>query len=253
MKSIPLLTLAAIPCLIWGAMADEPDKKKAVTEVDDPFSEAAEAERARPAPCGVGLIFEWIELDHRAANKLIRKHATQIRADKLRDVLEKMLDEKKAELVETAYLVSTKNQRARVESVDEHIYPTEYDAPEIPQKIHKDIPLDQIPVSPANPTAFETRNVGTNVEAEAVISPSGDVIDLNLAPEIVQHLGNRTIGDPKTLHAALAHVYQPDFYVMKIQTNLALHNGSHTLVSLFTPAGKKDKRVMLLVRANVLY
>ena len=40
---------------------------------------------------------------------------------------------------------------------------------------------------------------------------------------------------------------------MKIQTNLALHNGSHTLVSLFTPAGKKDKRVMLLVRANVLY
>ncbi len=200
----------------------------------------------------VGLLFEWIELDHRQANKLIRKYATQLDANALREVLETMLDEEKAELVETAYLVTDKGEKAQVTSVDEVIYPTEFDPPEIPGRIHKDMPLDQIPIGPANPTAFDARNVGTTVTAEATINRGGSTINLNLAPEIVRHLGDKTIGDPKTLHASLAHVYQPDFYVMKLQTNLILENGKHSLVSLFTPAGKKDKRVMLMIRAKIL-
>ena len=96
------------------------------------------------------------------------------------------------------------------------------------------------------------RDVGTTVQAEVTVNRSGSTINIDLAPEIVRHLGDRTIGDPKTLHASLAHVYQPDFYVMKLQTQLILENGKHSLISLFTPAGKKDKRVMLVARAKIL-
>ena len=260
MKSIPILALATImPALIWVTAADESKSKDAATTVstDDPFAQAEEETKfvteAPREPLGVGLLFEWIELDHRSANKLIRKHANKISTNELREVLEKLLDEEKASLAETAYFVAKDLKRAKVESVDEHIYPTEYDPPEIPEKIHKDFPLDQIPIAPANPTAFDVRNVGTTVEAEAHIQPGGQIIALNLAPEIVKHVGDRTIGDPKTLHAALAHIYQPDFYVMKIATNVHLSDGDHSLIGLFTPPGKSDKRVMLMVRANILY
>jgi hypothetical protein len=245
MKAIIALPIAIL-LTATSAIADEPEKNGALTK------EQAEFLKPEPEIRGVGMLFEWIELDHRTANKLIRKHATRLNSDALREILEKMLDEEKAELLETVYFVSTDGQRAKIESVDEHLYPTEYDPPEIPQKIHKDMPLDQIPISPANPTAFDVRNVGTTVEAEANVDRDGQSIDINLAPEIVQHLGDRTIGDPKTLHAALAHVCQPQFYVVKIQTNLSLQNGEHALVGLFTPAGKPDKRVMLIVRATVL-
>ena len=239
MKTI-LPILAVIALSASGLNAEPGDKSEAKTTKQQDTEKQA-----------VGLLFEWIELDHRQANKLIRKYATQLDANALREVLETMLDEKKADLVETAYLVTDKGSEAQVTSVDEVLYPTEYDAPEIPQKIHKDMPLDQIPIGPANPTAFDVRNVGTTVTAAVTVNRSG-AINLNLSPEIVRHLGNKTIGDPKTLHAALAHVYQPDFYVMSLATQLTLDNGKHCLISLFTPAGKKDKRVMLIARAKIL-
>ena len=246
MRTITAITIAAL-ALACGASADDEWIPEGAVFVEEEKPEVEE----KKEPRGIGFLFEWIELDHRQANKLIRKHATQLDANELREVLEKMLDGEEAELVETAYFVSKNGVRAKVESIDEHIYPTEFDPPEIPQKIHKDTPLEQIPVSPANPTAFDVRNVGTSAEAEAVAAPDG-TIQVNLAPEIVRHLGDRTIGDPQTLHAALAHVYQPDFYVMKIATNLTLQDGDHTLLALFAPAGEKDRRVMLIVRAKIL-
>lgn len=238
--------------LLCSTSADDQEKKAEPSVFDIAAKIEADEIEEKKKPTDIGLLFEWIELDHRQANKLIRKHATQLDSNKLREILETMLDEEKAELVETAYYISRNGVRSMTESVDEHIYPTEYDPPETPQKIPKDIPLDQIPITPANPTAFDVRNVGTTVETEAVINHADSTIAISLAPEIVRHVGDRTIGDPKTLHAALAHVYQPDFYVMRLATDLVLQDGDHTLVSLFTPAGKKDKRVMLIVRAKIL-
>lgn len=242
MKTIlPLLAAAA---LSTGSSHADQGSKTAAKTAPKAAGEAA-GEQA------VGLLFEWIELDHRQANKLIRKHAIQLDADPLREALETLLDKGEASLVETAYLVSNRDRKSQVTSVDELLYPTEFDPPEIPQKIHKDMPLDQIPIGPANPTAFDVRNVGTTVTAEITVNRSGS-IKLDLNPEIVRHLGDRTIGDAKTLHASLAHVYQPDFYVMSLATQLTLDDGKHSLISLFTPAGKKDKRVMLIARAKIL-
>ena len=242
MKTIPLLAIATLPAIIWVTFADE----KPVPEAEIPWEK-----KAKPV-AAVGALFEWIELDHRKANQLIRKHATKTDSDELREIVEQLLDEGKAELVETVYLPSHKNMRAKSESIEEHIYPTEYDPPEIPTKIPKDFPRDKIPISPANPTAFDVRNTGTTVEFDSTVSPDTKIITLELAPEIVRHLGNRTIGDPKVLHASMAHVYQPEFHVMRAQTQLRVHEGKHCLVGLASPAGKGDKRVMLFVRANVL-
>ncbi|MFT4550432.1 MAG: hypothetical protein ACI8XO_002756 [Verrucomicrobiales bacterium] len=251
MKPLPRFIIAlCLPTLICLSHADE---KSESDRIDHEFEEFLKPEKPLPDPLGVALIFEWIELDHRAANQLIRKHATQLSADPLREILERMLDDGTAELIETVFLVTKPGQRAKVESIEEHIYPTEWDPPQIPAKIHRDIPLDQVPIAPANPTAFDVRNIGTTTEVEPLLSPDGKRVTLNLAPEIVENLGDRTIGDPKVLHAALAHVYQPEFHVMSVATNLTLQDGRHSLVSLFAAAGKPDKRVMLLARANVLY
>ena len=118
MKSfLPYLAIAALSAS--NLTAAPGDKSKAT-------GSSSKEDSQKPT---VGLLFEWIELDHRSANKLIRKHANKISTNELREVLEKLLDEEKASLAETAYFVAKDLKRAKVESVDEHIYPTEYDPP----------------------------------------------------------------------------------------------------------------------------
>jgi hypothetical protein len=202
-------------------------------------------------PAQAAFLFEWIELGHRDANKLIRQHADQASGEKLREVLGRMIDEKTATLVQTAYLTTKYLQRAKTESVDEVIYPTEYDPPEIPQEVHQHTRPEQLVITPANPTAFDVRNVGTTVEIEPIISEDGKTISLELAPEIVKHLGDRSVSDPETLPDSLKVIKLPAFYVMKLQTILKLAANDYTLAGMFTPPGKTDRRILLIVRAKL--
>lgn len=68
---------------------------------------------------------------------------------------------------ETLSIITLRSgQRGETSAITEHIYPTEYDPPNIP-------------------TAFETRNVGVSVEAEAILKAGGALVDLSVAPEHV--------------------------------------------------------------------
>jgi general secretion pathway protein D len=116
------------------------------------------------------------------------------------------LSQKKGTDLMTAPSVTAKSgQKATIEIIREFIYPTEYEPPELPNTVGQSsgFSLDgggsssgSFPVTPATPTAFETRNTGVTLEIEPTIGENDFVIDLRFVPEIVEFEGFINYGSP---------------------------------------------------------
>ncbi len=121
-------------------------------------------------------------------------------------VMIRALDQKKGvDLLSAPSVMARSGQRAKVEVIREFIYPTEYDPPEIPNQFGGSVgggvggvvsTQGGFPVTPANPTAFETRNTGVTLEVDPVLGADQFTIDLNLAPEVVEFDGFINYGSP---------------------------------------------------------
>ena len=117
------------------------------------------------------------------------------------------LQQKKGTDLMTAPSVTAKSgQKATIEIIREFIYPTEYEPPELPTSVGQtsgtSLGIDggssggSFPVTPATPTAFETRNTGVTLEIEPTIGENDFVIDLRFVPEIVEFEGFINYGSP---------------------------------------------------------
>jgi general secretion pathway protein D len=121
-------------------------------------------------------------------------------------VLRAINQSKAADLMSAPSVVARSGEVARLEVIREFIYPTEYDPPEIPQQFGAlgavggggvgGSDVSSFPVTPANPTAFEQRNVGVTLETTPTIGPDGFTIDLQLNPEVVEFEGFINYGSP---------------------------------------------------------
>jgi hypothetical protein len=221
---------------------------------DGPFKEGAA--KREPVDYQVGMLVEFIEIDARVANRLVRKYAASLSAAPLREELEQMIEGGDAVLVESCYAKTRTGHRTKVMSISEQIYATEYDPPEIPQiatltKAHS-------PATAANPTAFEARYVGPSLEVYPQIGQDYRWITINVAPELVRYLGrNYTLedregleeNDPRKLHET---IFMPMFYTMRSQTQVTVRDGDTVLVSLNRPHGDGDKMTMILLRADIV-
>ncbi len=110
---------------------------------------------------------------------------------------------KGVDLMTAPSVMARSGQRAKIEVIREFIYPTEYDPPEIPNQVGTTGitgPLGgstgTFPVTPATPTAFETRNTGVTLEVDPVLGADNFTIDLNLSPEVVEFEGFINYGSP---------------------------------------------------------
>jgi len=127
----------------------------AITFIEDVSREfQGKVDENAELPKQVGILVEYIQLDHGEANRLVTEHMEtgNSNATALHEGLAKLITDEKAQRIATAYLVTRSGQRATIKSVVEHIYPTEYDPPEVPQKIHG--PLDGIPDLKTNVTPY---------------------------------------------------------------------------------------------------
>jgi len=140
-------------------------------------------------------------------------------------------------------------QKANIEIIREFIYPTEYEPPEIPQQFGGGNNNDGgggiigggggggFPVTPANPTAFETRNTGVTLEIEPTIGENDFVIDLRFVPEIVefegfinygspiQAAGSDALGNPTQITITDNRIEMPVFSVRRVNTALTIYDG----------------------------
>ncbi|MFK5920943.1 MAG: hypothetical protein QM496_02090 [Verrucomicrobiota bacterium] len=213
----------------------------------------------------IGILVEYISLDHQAASELLRKFTPKA-ADvtELRDELEQMIDNKKANLLETTWLWSRSGQRAKTESVREAIYATEYTPPEMPKNIDPPVISDpaeneassnsDIQLISSMPTAWEMRNVGTTLECDPVLSSDHKLISISLAPEIVTQLEDRyfTREDFEKTAYGVEHISMPTFYAIKDTVQIEVTPGKYNLLGIHTPNDDTSKRILVLLRADLI-
>ncbi|MEP5671857.1 MAG: Amuc_1098 family type IV pilus outer membrane protein [Luteolibacter sp.] len=88
-------------------------------------------------------------------------------------------------------------QAASIYIVDEFIYPTEYEPPELPNSVGSGTG-GSFPVTPATPTAFEKRDVGVVLEVLPVADANRRYVDVTLNPSVTDFDGFVNYGSPIT-------------------------------------------------------
>jgi general secretion pathway protein D len=164
-------------------------------------------------------------------------------------VLRAIGQHKGTDIINVPKTVARSNQIATIRAVREFIYPTEYDPPEVPNSFglgegdaDDDSDTDVItnsgnmfPVTPANPTAFETREVGTILEVEPVIGPDNKYVDLSLSPEVSDFLGFINYGSPIISPASNIvitenKILMPVFQTLKETTAVTVLDGQTVVI-----------------------
>lgn len=154
-------------------------------------------------------------------------------------------------------VVTRSGQAASINVSREFIYPTEYEPPEVPNTVGSGqvlIDLDTgqveqeslgaIPVTPATPTSFETRDVGISMEVLPTVSADKRLVDITLAPNITDFDGFVNYGSPinTTANAGVGgfgipveveitpnRILMPVFSTLTTSTSLTVADG-HTIV-----------------------
>jgi len=163
------------------------------------------------------------------------------------------LAQKKGTDLMTAPSVTAKSgQKATIEIIREFIYPTEYEPPELPNSTGGNGGGffgasggggfgggggGGFPVTPATPTAFDTRNTGVTLEIEPTIGENDFVIDLRFVPEIVEFEGfinygspiqspsTDALGNPVTSVITENRIEMPVFSARRVNTSLTIYDG----------------------------
>jgi len=146
-----------------------------------------------------------------------------------------------ADIMTAPSIVSRSGERATIEIIREFIYPTEYDPPELPNNFGGGgglgtTTITAFPVTPATPTAFETRNTGVLLEVEPTLGEDGFTINLQFTPEIVEFEGFINYGSPisgtddegNSILITENRIEMPVFSTRKVNTALTIYDG-HTV------------------------
>ena len=168
----------------------------------------------------------------------------------------------KARIMETLMGTTCSGQKATTESIEEYIYPEEYEPAEIPNELHttKDggtsTPDIRDYATPPTPTAFSVRNLGATLEFEATLDAGDKVIDLRIAPDIVYRVRNDIWAEWNGRHGK-APIQMPVFYSLRFSTGTAVMDGCYHLVAALTPKGENgfpdfDRKLMVFIRADVV-
>ncbi|MCB1230864.1 MAG: hypothetical protein KDN19_11385 [Verrucomicrobiae bacterium] len=183
----------------------------------------------------------------------------------------------------TASSVLTRaGERAVIRQIREFIYPTEYDPPEIPNSVgvvgNLNVGFEGIaPVTPANPAAFETRELGKVLEVEPTVGADNLTVELNLTVDRSEFSGFVNYGSPITqiqrgdpfgLFAFFGLPAPPDYQVtvtenrilmpvfdsVKENTNLSVYDGQTLVVGglLGETVTKGEDKIPLLGDAPVM-
>ena len=164
-------------------------------------------------------------------------------------IMRGLAQKKGSDLMTAPSVTARSGQKALIEVIREFIYPTEYEPPEIPQNIGGGgggggvnnnggggVPAN-IPVTPATPTSWETRNTGVTLEIEPTIGENDYVIDVRFLPQIVEfegfiNYGSPVLapsvdadGNPLTLVVTENRIEMPVFSKRSVDTSLAIYDG----------------------------
>ncbi len=250
MKKPFLPIIAALCSLGASSLAQSPgrEKKEAAAEKSDANKQ-------------IRVQVEFIDVSHEQLTELMFGAKPAANDTELRGQVAQLVKDGKAKVMETLLCTGRSGQKSTTESLEEFIYPTEYEPAEFYQD-GKD-PSKTVPGDPGKhdaigptPTAFDTRNLGSTMEIEPTVSKDGSRIDLRLIPEIVYHVGNTTWAEWKDEHGS-SPVQMPIMYALRLNTSVILTNGKPMLAAALSPKNEQGfpdftRKLMVFVKADVL-
>lgn len=204
-------------------------------KVDDPFDPSIiEAQAAvDAAPDTWEVTCEVFSLPFHEAAELRREHKESA---KVYEELVRRVDAKEAILEEWILAKCQVGSTTTATAVEEYIHPNEFDPPETPNQVGSGI-LEQHTSglrTPSNPTAYETRNVGTTFEMQFLHKVSPDTIALDLTIERVSLAGHDVWGKE------IAEASVPRFEVQGFNKSLTLSAGKVSLAGTMSPPKPQD-------------
>lgn len=238
---------------------------------DDPFDPMGDTRFAlESATKQVRVQVEWIEMSHEKMTELMKKDrrtnyggVLSANNQPLRDEISELVKKKEAKVIESMMVLARPGERAKIESIEEIIYPTEYTPASIAKNVSKDNDdkddkeSEVLTVTNPTPVAFETRNVGSTLEVDPLLGADSVTIDLNLAPELVfldrfESYSTHENGGNKT------EIKMPVFYTTKVTTNITLIDGQPTLIGAASPrnietgAVDTDRKILIFVKGEII-
>ncbi|MFY8215461.1 MAG: Amuc_1098 family type IV pilus outer membrane protein [Chthoniobacterales bacterium] len=152
------------------------------------------------------------------------------------------LDQQKGiDLLSAPRVTTRSGEVARMELIREFRYPTQFDPPQVPQTTASSGSF--IPIPPTTPSAFETKNLGVELEVEPTVGPDGYTIELNISPRITEFDGFINYGSPinaevqytsalnllntvsQTIQVSENVINQPIFSVREARTQVTVYDG----------------------------
>lgn len=165
------------------------------------------------------------------------------------------LDQQKGvDLMAQPSVTTRSGQAASIQIIDEFIYPTEYEPPELPNEVASTSVIDLatgiitgggggsgFPVTPATPTAFEKRDLGISLEVLPVADANRRYVDVTLNPVITDFDGFVNYGTPinsssmgifgpVTMTLTENAILMPVFSVRKVNTNVVVGDGATIVI-----------------------
>ena len=213
-------------------------------------------------PRQVRVQVEYVELSLEEMTALMADPKATKSDTILRQRVTELIKAEKAEIIESQMIVARSGEKAVTESIREFIYPNEYEPAEIPGEVHlhdKDGESKITPkevMTPATPTAFETRNLGATLEVEPVIGDNNRTIELRLAPEIVYHIENTKWTTWKDKRGE-ADIMMPVMYTLRLTTAVTVTNGHPSLIAALSPKDDKgvtdfSRKILVFVKCDVM-
>lgn len=218
-------------------------------------------------PKYVQVQVEFVEMAHDDLTKLLfLSDSGSADATPLRKTVAGMVKKGDAKVLETMMVVARSGEKATSEGISEFIYPTEYEPPELPSEVDlpdKDGGLSPEDIkalwalrTPATPTSFETRNLGSTLEVGPNIGERGRIIDLMLSPEIVWHAGNTVWVETKDALGNVSKIEMPRMYKLSVRTAITCIDGQYNLVAVLSPKDQEgitdfSRKVMVFVKCDI--
>lgn len=212
----------------------------------DPF-ESAEWQKQdllAKAPETWEVMLEVFSVPFEEAAKLRRevKDAVKIYAE-----LVKRVDGGKAKLEEFVILKGRIGEGGETESIEEFIYATEYEPPELPNivtKVPSNPEVAALLKTPATPSAFDTRNLGVTLELDGMEKIAPNTIEVGLKVDRVSLVGRIGWGQ------GLSTAEMPKFELQRLNRQVILVDGKPGLLGTMSwPKSEghagKDRRVCL--------
>ncbi len=160
-------------------------------------------------------------------------------------IMRGLAQKKGSDLMTAPSVTARSGQKATIEVIREFIYPESYTPPEIPQEVGGvsnatttgTTTPSFVPVAPASPDSFATRNTGVTLEIEPTLGENDFVIDIRFLPQIVEFEGfinygspilapsTNADGDPVTLVITDNRIEMPVFSKRSVDTSLTIYDG----------------------------